>query len=188
MGSPPPVPQEQIDARRTRQASEQYFTAVNTLIDDLSSKNARATNYERTAAWHDSYASKIDSLSLRNVDPELADYGKLVGQRLRAVGASSRGVSLRLNTAQNEFVVDYSVDPGQFGGWGPGMFMGGAAMYSPPTWRATSNLQQVREKQARAVEEGAEQREQIWQTITDSRQKARQQMYSKFGKDFGGGR
>ncbi|RPI87134.1 MAG: hypothetical protein EHM42_05435 [Planctomycetaceae bacterium] len=182
----PPEPAEEVDAKRTRIANEQYYTAVDTLIEDLSKRNARATNYERTAAWHDSYATKIDNLSLKGIDTDLADYARTVSQRLRALAASLRGVSLKISAAQGELVVDYSVNPGQVGGWGPGMGYGGwgAAMYTPPSWRATSNLQQVREKQAQSIEAGADQREQLWQAIAADRQEIRKKMLDKFGEDF----
>jgi hypothetical protein len=41
----------------------------------------------------------------------------------------------------------------------------GAAGYRAPSWQATSNLQQVRERQAQAVTRGAQQRLDIWQMI-----------------------
>ncbi|MCY2964361.1 MAG: hypothetical protein NT069_12115, partial [Planctomycetota bacterium] len=184
MSETPPVPQADVDAKKSKTASQRYFSQVDQMIDDLSNKTARANNYDRTAVWHDSYAKKIDSLSLKDVDPALADYGRNISQKLRAIGASLRGVSLKLSTAQNSLVVDYSVNAGHFGGWNAGGYLGGAAMYSPPTWRATSNLEDVRKRQADAVEKGADQREQIWQSIESDRQDVRKKMLETFGEDF----
>lgn len=197
MGDSSPKDPAEVEARRARMATERYYTAVDTMIQDLSNRSAKATNLERTAVWHDSYANKIENLSLKDVDTELADYARTVSQRLRALAASLRGVSLRISNAQGQLVIDYSVDPGHFGGWGPGAnYWGGggggwggwgwgAAMYTPPTWRATSNLQDVRNKQAKAIEEGADEREQIWQAIAADRQDIRKKMLDKFGEDFG---
>jgi hypothetical protein len=60
----------------------------------------------------------------------------------------------------------------------------GGATYTPSTWRATSNLEQVRQKQAEAIEQGSDQREQIWQAIEADRQTIRQKMMTAYGEDF----
>ncbi|MFN7768405.1 MAG: hypothetical protein ACK5UC_14475, partial [Planctomycetaceae bacterium] len=104
--------------------------------------------------------------------------------RLRALAASLRGVAVKVRTAQGQLVVDYTVTPGQVGGWGEGGMWWGGATYTPSTWRATSNLEQVRQKQAEAIEQGSDQREQIWQAIEADRQTIRQKMMTAYGEDF----
>lgn len=175
------TPQSVVDARRSLNTSKRYLNAIGTLIDDLSSRSARSKNYTRTAVWHDSYAKQIEALSIRDVHPELADFGRTVSQRLRAIAASLRGVALSLRVAEQKLVIDYSVDPG--GLTGAGMF-GEIPLFTPPTWRATSNLQQVREHQSRAVEQGTDERERIWQAIAADRQVIRRKMIETFGNEF----
>jgi hypothetical protein len=179
----PPVPQAEVDAKNAKTASQRYFAALEQVVNDLSARNAKATDYQRTAVWHDQSAKQIENLTIKDVDPALTEYGRTLTQRLRALAASLRGVALRLSNAQGQLVVDYQVNPGQFGGWGGGWWLGGA-MYSPPTWRATSNLDQVRQKQATAIEQGSDEREQIWQAIEADRQTIRQKMLMTFGEDF----
>ena len=183
-GTPPaPVPQGEVDARKTKQASKRYYDTIEQTLADISKKNARANNYERTAVWHDAAARTIAGLSLQDVNPELADYGATVAQRLRALAASLRGVAMKVSTDQGRLVVNYDVTPGQVGGWGPGAWWG-AATYTPSTWHATSNLQEVRAKQAEAIQRGADEREQIWQAIEADRDQMRRKMLAAFGEDF----
>jgi hypothetical protein len=175
--TPPAV----ADARRSLNTSKRYLNAIGTLIDDLSNRAARSKNYTRTAVWHDSNAKQIEALSIRDVHPELTDFGRTVSQRLRAIAASLRGVALSLRVAEQKLVIDYSVDPG--GLTGGGMF-GEIPLFTPPTWRATSNLQQVREHQSRAVERGTDERDRIWQAIAEDRQVIRRRMLETFGDEF----
>jgi len=182
-----PVPQGEIDAKKTKLASKRYFETIEQTLEDISRKNARANNYERTAVWHDAAAKTIAGLSLKDVNPELADYGATVAQRLRALGASLRGVAMKVSTDQGRLVVNYEVNPGVVGGWGPGAWWG-AATYTPSTWRATSNLQEVRAKQAEAIQQGADEREQIWQAIEADRDQIKRKLISTFGEDFSTGK
>jgi len=182
-----PVPQGEIDAKKTKLASKRYFETIEQTLEDISRKNARANNYERTAVWHDAAAKTIAGLSLKDVNPELADYGATVAQRLRALGASLRGVAMKVSTDQGRLVVNYEVNPGVVGGWGPGAWLG-AATYTPSTWRATSNLQEVRAKQAEAIQQGADEREQIWQAIEADRDQIKRKLISTFGEDFSTGK
>ena len=180
----PPVPQAELDAKKAKTASQRYMASVEQVVNDLSTRNARATDYQRTAVWHDQSAKQIDNLSIKDVDPALTEYGRILAQRLRALAASLRGVAVKVRTAQGQLVVDYTVTPGQVGGWGEGGMWWGGATYTPSTWRATSNLEQVRQKQAEAIEQGSDQREQIWQAIEADRQTIRQKMMTAYGEDF----
>jgi hypothetical protein len=90
---------------------------------------------------------------------------------------------MKVSTDQGRLVVNYDVTPGQVGGWGPGAWFGGAT-YTPSTWHATSNLQEVRAKQAEAIQQGADEREQIWQAVEADRDQMRRKMLAAFGEDF----
>ena len=57
-------------------------------------------------------------------------------------------------------------------------------MVNPQNVVVTSNLQDVRAKQAEVVAASAPEREQIWQIINDERDAMERQMVGKFGEQF----
>lgn len=159
--------------------SRKYYRAVNQLVDDLSVRVNRATKPEKTAVWHDNYAKKIDQMSINGVHPDLVKYGASVAARLRALSASLRGVPLKVDTIQGSLVYNTQYNPGymNFNWWGGGS-------YGAPSVQVTSNLQQVREQQAAAIEQGNDQRQQIWSSLENDRQAIRQRMNDVFHADF----
>jgi len=176
----PPATAETPDRSTTqRQASQQYFRQVDQYINDLSKANRRATEYSRTAQWHENFASKIDELSIDNVDPALVDYGHSVSSKLRGLARSLRGQQLNVNLQQGTLVYDQEFNPG----WASVSIWGGVG-YGQGSVNVTSNLQQVRERQAAAISEGAQQREDIWAMLTEERQKVLRDMQQKYGTDF----
>lgn len=159
--------------------SRRYYRAVNQLVDDLSLRSQRARYSEKTSVWHDNYAKKIEQMSINGVHPDLVSYGATVASRLHGLGASLRGVPLQLNNIQGTLTYNMQVTPGYAGG---GWWGGGG--YSMPTMQVTSNLQQVRERQAEEVAKGNDQRQQIWSAMESDRQAIRQKMYDIFHVDF----
>ena len=147
------------------EASRKYYVAVNQLVDDLSNRSQRAKYPEKTAVWHDNYAKKIEQMSISGIDPQLAKYGLSVASRLRALGASLRGVPLQIDNLQDSVTYNMTVNPGNvgFGYWGGGSF-------SAPSWQVNSNLQQVREK--------------VWASLENDRQSIRQKMLTTYHVDF----
>lgn len=161
-------------------ASQEYFRAVDDAVNDLERANRRATDYARTAVWHENFAQKIEELPAAGVDPALVDYGSRTASRLRGLAASLRGVAVDINAEQQTLTYNVQVNPGYVG-----YDLWGGVGYSPSTWQATSNLRDVREKQAAAVSAGAKQREQIWQMIADDRSAVVRAMSDKYGVPFG---
>jgi len=160
-------------------ASSRYFKQVDRYLQDLSRANRRATNYSRTALWHENFASKIDELPLTGVDPALVDYGTSVSSKLRALGRSLRGQQLDINLQQGTLTYNYDFNPG----WASVNVWGGFG-YGAPSYNVTSNLQEVRERQAAAISAGARQREDVWSMLTDERMRMLRQMQQKYGEDF----
>ncbi len=160
-------------------ASKSYYAAVNRIIEDLQRANRRAKNYSNTATWHDNFARKIDNLPLRGVDRELADYGAGVSSNLRALAASLRGVAVEVNAGNRSVTYDVQYNPGY-----AAVSIWGGVGYRNPSRRVTSNLQDVREKQAAAVTAGSKERQQIWQIIQDDQNRIRRRMLDKYGVDF----
>jgi hypothetical protein len=157
-------------------ASLRYFRSVNQCLDDLQTANRRNSDPGQFATWHENMARKIDKLPTRGVDPGLVDYGSQMSERLRAVGASLRGIAIEVNAAQNSIVWNSTYDPG----YAEANFWGGYG-YRAPSYQVSSNLQQVREKQADAVVRGAKDREAAWVVINNERQRMTQQVNAKYG-------
>lgn len=180
--TPPPAAvsdPSDIPSRVNGKASQRYFKAVTQIIRDLERANRRATDISRTASWHDNFADKIDNLPVAGVDRVLIDWGTDVSRHLRALAASLRGQSVALRAQQNTLTYDY-----KYQGGAAAVNVWGGVGYREPTWRVTSNLQQVRERQAKAVTAGAQEREQIWLTINNSTVDVRGKMQAKYGDDF----
>lgn len=153
-------------------ATKKYVAAVNEMVADLQKANRRAKDYARTAAWHETFARKILELPTEGVAAEVVAQGDQIASALRALAASLRGEGVEVQTQQGALTYNVHVTPGTpMFSWPVltinGGYWGGVG-YTQPTYDWTSNLQQVREKQAEAIAKGAAQREQIWQAINDS--------------------
>jgi hypothetical protein len=159
-------------------ASERYVKRITDVLDDLERMNRRAKDYSKTAAWHDNFAKKIDSLPTPGVDEQLIHHGMSISSKLRALAASLRGVAVDVNTQQQSVTYNAYYDPG----WTAVSVWGGVG-YREPTYRVESNLEKVRENQAAAIAQGAKERDQIWQMINDERA----QMASRMRDISGGG-
>jgi len=160
-------------------ASKIYFRSVSQTIDDLARVGRRATDYQRTATWHDNFARRIEQLRTQGVDPTLQEFGLRVADRFRALGASLRGQGVQINAEQQTLVYDVDYRPG----WVAGNWWG-AVGYGEPSVKVNSNLKEVRERQAAAVKKGSQQRAAIWKLITDDRSDIEMRMREKYGDDF----
>lgn len=164
----------------TEEQTARYFAAVTEIIDDLQRVNRKAKDYPRTATWHDNFAKRIDQLPIAGVEQRAVEFGAEIASRLRALAASLRGVAVQIDTQRRSITYDMQVQPG-WAAWN----VWGRYGYRPASWRVSSNLQQVRERVAKAVAEGAKEREQIWGFITDRRQAMTRKLLDRFGPDFG---
>lgn len=84
---------EQTKEQQTVQASQAYFKRITDLLGDLKQEQKGNPNYTmgQIGVWMDKYATKIDKLSVLNVDPELVEYGAGVSESLRAAYNAIRG-------------------------------------------------------------------------------------------------
>lgn len=209
---------ESEPAKRSRvaptelQQSNKYFRTIDDFIGDLRRASRNSQKYAKTAAWHERFADRIENLSIAGVDPVLVDYGMRTSRNFRGLAASLRGQGVDVDAEQKTLVYNVQVDQqysgGSFyGGWG-GIGWGGSwtapshpsinsvgpggirTFYvgNDPTVNVTSNLREVRERQAQAVMAGAQDREQIWAMIEDDRSATLQDMRSKYGDEFRTGR
>jgi hypothetical protein len=164
----------------TLKASMDYYQQVNKLVGELEKKYKKATDYEKTALWHDSYAKRIEQLPDENVDPSLLKYGADTAARLHALADSLRGVVVELNALQTGMYYRSS------GGVGIGLGAGGRLSLSVTAGGGAvdSNVGQIRTLQAQAVAKGAETRMKIWNMIRDERSSIRNRMQNKFKVNF----
>lgn len=192
-GRQPPVPEPPQPSPSAAQpdlaASRRYFRAVNRIVDDLQRAYGRASSYTRTAHWHITFADRIDRLPTAGVDPALLQYGRDVSNRLRALGASLRGTGVQVNALERSIVYNvqqYPVYPTGFEWWWGGAHtVFGAYTYGRPVAvEVTSNLEEVRRKQAEVVQQSAPERDQIWRMILDDRAATEREMVGKFGSEF----
>jgi hypothetical protein len=173
---------EQPSETRTNKpavASQKYFTALDRILKDLQKANRKATNYARTATWHENFAGRIAALPTESVDPELVEYGARTASNLRGLAASLRGVAVDVQAQQRSLVYDVQATPG-----GEYFSIWGAYGYRTPSVNVSSNLRDIRERQAQAVAAGGQDREQIWRMITDDRAQIARRMREKYGNAF----
>ncbi|MFK7822032.1 MAG: hypothetical protein AB8G99_25260 [Planctomycetaceae bacterium] len=169
--------QKEICVSRTRE----YLKQVDQVLLDLRKANRHATNYLKTATWHDKFANKIESLPMLDVDPELLNYSATLASRLRALGASLRGVPVQVNLLERTITWNVYRDPG----WGQLVWFGGNAwgwVGRNPSWTSTSNVDVIRRQQAKVIAENTGKREEIWRIIDDDRSRIRRKMTEKHGR------
>lgn len=159
--------------------SQRYYQAVSQVINDIDRINRKGNSNSRSATWLDNFARKIDDLSTAGVERELLGFGRRVSDRVRALAASLRGQQVQVNTEQQTLVYDVDYRPG----WVSGSYWG-VVGYGESSYKITSNLQQVRERQADAVTRGSNQRIAIWNMITDDRAEVGTLMREKYGDAF----
>ncbi len=176
-----------------KESSRYYYLAVEEAIDDLSRKNRKKASYEQTVRWHETYANKLAEMSTVGVDPDLVNYSNKINRNFRALAASLRGQAVEIDSQEQSVTWNYEYDPGYAtvglgwpygGGWGGGWGGWGSVGGKPASWKTTSNLEEVREKQAEAVAAGAKQREEIWLFIEDERHDMASTMRERYGAEF----
>ncbi len=162
------------------EASKRYFSSVARSLDDLDRVTKNVSNLASVATWHENHAKKIDHLPNADVDEALLEFGASVSSKLRALAASLRGIAVEINADEKSITYNVHVDPG----WTRVNPWGGGAGYKPPTMNGSSNLKEVRERQAAAIARGSQKREQIWLMIRDEEAAIERKMRERFGRSF----
>lgn len=177
---PEPAPKKEAVSRVENElaASQRYYQSVSQVIDDIDRIN-RSNRSSRSATWLDNFARRIDHLPVAGVDRELLGFGRRTSERVRALAASLRGQTVQVNADQQTLVYDVEYTPG----WAAASYWG-AVGYGESSYRISSNLQEVRERQAAAVAKGSQQRIAIWNLITSDRSDVEMRMREQHGDDF----
>ena len=153
---PAPEPQSRSAAPKLEangasiDVTRRYYQAIDPMLRDLRRRTQTATDYPRTATWHDSYASSIENMSTRYVDPDMVKFGQTVATRLRAISASLRGVAVNVDALQSGLTYIAA---------GTGSIFGGSSI------AVDSNIAQTRTRQAEMIRKDANRRLEIWDSI-----------------------
>jgi hypothetical protein len=190
------------DESAKRLASQQYFSSVTSLLDDLRAKPKRdgVQTFGQAAAWYGKYARKIDNLPILNVDPKLVEYGAATAQMLRNAEMAMKGVGMRSvarTTGENSGYGYY--DGYGYGGYRSGYGYGyGDNVYTPNAYAGTSvasnfnaarasiQAEQQADTQIRTQERisGAASVQQIWQIIDQATSAVRREMTQQYDAEF----
>jgi hypothetical protein len=165
---------DQPSAAMTRR----YLAAVNAILTDVASMRDSA-NYAKTATWHEKAAGQLEQLSRRGVDPAALEAASEAAKRLRAIGASLRGVPIDMNAlARQEYYYarpGIGVVPGGWWGWQP-------FVYGPT--HVETNIPEIRSKMARVVADDQKRRMEAWSQIERGMAEARRKLSEKYKTDF----
>lgn len=145
-------------------ATKRYYQAVVGYVDDLLRiKKKKAADYNKTATWHETYARKIEDLSVAGVDGDIRQWGYETSKRLKALAGSLRGLPMEIDELERKIRVDFkpwyvrsATTP-----WG--------YYYTPEGGTATTNESEIRIKQQEAIDAFAKQRDQVWEMIEKDR-------------------
>jgi hypothetical protein len=156
-------------------ASAAYYDKVCDQLNALLYRNRDATEYAKTALWHEQFARRIAALSTTAVDPALVRWGRDIRKELMALAASLRGEAVKIDELERSIRTDETVNYNLYA-------------YSPisgplyaPTWvSSVDNLDQVRSQQESQAEKSAGQREQIWNMLYQETTDVARQMESKY--------
>ncbi len=166
-------------------ADLRYYRAVTQILDDLKQyRGPSLTAYNRAATWYDTYANKIDHLSIQNVDADVSKFGYSVSAKLRSLAASLRGSKMAIEAYESytSIAVFGSVSsPFPFGGYGYGYGYYGGGYGGGITM--DSNLGTIRNKQADIAAKLGPEREKVWLIIDQDRAKIRQMLTDKYKID-----
>jgi hypothetical protein len=160
------------------EASGRYYQAVSKLVQSLNRQNRSANDYLKTAMWHENFARQIESLPTDGVDPELIAWAQSTSQQLTALASSLRGVPIEVN--QLEKSIHYNVSSYQ-------RWVASSPyqnFYRPWGYDVNTNLAEVRVKQQQAVNRNAQERDTVWQFITEDRLAMAKRMTEKYGAPF----
>jgi hypothetical protein len=91
-------------------ASQAYFKAVYTLIEDL--RKTLDDTRDNHAVWMERYGRKVDALPILNVDEELLAWGASVGETFREMALAERSSNIRSGVRKSQVygAYQYSYD------------------------------------------------------------------------------
>jgi len=155
-----------VPAGAQKAVTAKYVQAVNKSLDDLKKRYPSATDYGRTALWHDTTAAQIEAMSVVGVEPKVVEYGLGTANLLRTINASLRGVPQQNAALQANAYLYVQRQPAVF--WTPFHGLNWNPWAGQPTNVAT-NLPEVQRRQAETIRAETDTRVKIWQAIDAKR-------------------
>jgi hypothetical protein len=101
------------DPQAMVKASQAYFKAVHTLIDDL--RKTLGDTRDNHAVWMERYGRKVDALPILNVDEDLLAWGASVGETFREMGLAERSSNIRSGVRKSRVYGDYQYGNDNYG-------------------------------------------------------------------------
>jgi hypothetical protein len=158
-------------------ATEQYYFAIQNMLNDLRKKSKKSDDYAKSALWHETYAKRINQLPRKGVDPDMLKYGATVTQSLYALAGSLRGIPIHVDMLQNQAYFYSYTPPVIYSRFSRGIG------YGVPTYTDT-NIPEIRRQQEDAVAKGQEDRQKVWQSLDSDQYRVRRLMSEKYKTDF----
>jgi hypothetical protein len=179
---PPPPNPEAIPSQR-------YFRSVTTLLDELNNEKKPKTVSQR-GYWYQQYATKIDSLPVLNVDPEMLEFGAAISSTLRAMAnlgkiAKDQNAMIQANQIDHLSVVTgYNTVYGGGVAATPWGARGYGWNWTAPQTTEVSNYRQIGNLCSKNAAVEKAYREDTWKNIAEATQTIRRKMVQKYKVEF----
>jgi hypothetical protein len=164
------------DLKPNAVASAAYYDSVCQLLKSLIRRNKGASDYDKTALWHETFARKIAELPTTGVDGELVNWGQGISDKLRGLAASLRGIPVEVNKLENSIRVNSTT----YNRWYANSAESGP-LYFPDWIKTESNVDDVRARQADVIAQNADQREAIWTMMKEATAEVARRMQYTYG-------
>jgi hypothetical protein len=146
-------------------ATKRYYQAVSTMLADIKRMTKSATDYPKTATWHETYATRIENLSPLYVDPDVLKFGETQAGRLRAIARSLRGAAANVSALE-----------------GGTIYVGAAVgSYFDSSMNIQSNVAEIRSRQAEFVRKDADRRLDLWDQIESDQRNLVKSIRARYG-------
>lgn len=164
-------------------ATIRYFKAVSRYIADLQ-RDAQRRSPDQIAMWMDNYATRIDRLNTRNVDPSVAQFGAWAAQNLHgAVAAMHQAYSdTGFNPLEYTTIETGSLPTGRTVNYG-GTLLRSYAPYSRAQVDIGSALRSQKEAEQN-FQATQQQAQAILGDVFSATDDMRAQMKERYGEDF----
>jgi hypothetical protein len=161
--------------------SKTYFSAINTLIEDL--RKTLEDTRDNHAVWMERYARKVDRLPLLHVDKDLLDWGANVGETFRVMALSTRSSGIKTGVRKSSVYGNYQLNYHNTGGVAYRGYNGvGYASSGYTTARKTSSIKNQIRTEERAKAKTV--RYESWKLMEDATATIRRKMTERYQVEF----
>ncbi len=169
--------------------SQMYFRSVTSLLDELNNEK-KPKNISQRGYWYQQYATKIDSLPLLNVDPELLEFGAAISTTLRGManlGSVAKDANAMIQQNQVDNLAVQTGTASFYGGRSaatPYGYAGYGWNWNVPVTANVSNYVQISNLCHRNAATEKAYREATWKNIAEYIQTTRRKMVAKYNVEF----